>query len=80
MHGILQIRILEWVACPPPEDLRNTGIEPASLTRTPSRPTPNPLVRLCSHIHIYLETETQHNPLRPSSAPLKGERRSKYPW
>ena len=33
-HGILQARILEWVAfpCPPPGDLPNPGIKPASLT------------------------------------------------
>ena len=28
--GILQARILEWVACPPPTDLPNQGIEPWS--------------------------------------------------
>ena len=31
VHGIFQARILEWVACPPPGDLPNPGIEPASL-------------------------------------------------
>ena len=32
IHGILQARILEWVAMsPPPEDLPNPGIKPASL-------------------------------------------------
>ena len=31
VHGILQRRIIEWVACPPPGDLPNPGIEPASL-------------------------------------------------
>ena len=30
VHGILQARILEWVAMPPPGDLPNTGIEPRS--------------------------------------------------
>jgi len=30
-HGILQPRILEWVPCPPPGDLPNTGIEPTPL-------------------------------------------------
>ena len=30
VHGILQARILEWVACPTPGDLPNPGIEPAS--------------------------------------------------
>ena len=31
VHGILQARILEWAACPPPGDLPNIGIEPTSL-------------------------------------------------
>ena len=30
-HGILQARILEWVGCPPPGDLPDTGMEPTSL-------------------------------------------------
>ena len=29
--GILQARVLEWVACPPPGDLPDQGIEPAPL-------------------------------------------------
>ena len=31
VHGILQARILEWVACPPPGDLPDPGTEPVSL-------------------------------------------------
>ena len=31
LPGILQARILEWVACPPPGDLPNPGIKPMSL-------------------------------------------------
>ena len=31
VHGILQARVLEWVACPPPGDLPDPGIEPSSL-------------------------------------------------
>ena len=31
VHGILQVRILGWVAMPPPGDLPNPGIEPVSL-------------------------------------------------
>ena len=31
VHGILQARILEWVACLPPGDLPDPGIEPAAL-------------------------------------------------
>ena len=30
VHGILQARILEWVAFPSPEDLPHPGIEPRS--------------------------------------------------
>ena len=30
VHGILQARILEWVAFPPPGDLPNPGMEPRS--------------------------------------------------
>ena len=30
--GILQARILQWVTCPPPGDLPDPGIKPASLT------------------------------------------------
>ena len=30
VHGILQARVLEWAACPPPGDLRDPGIEPRS--------------------------------------------------
>ena len=32
VHGILQSRILEWIACPPPGNLPDPGIEPTSLT------------------------------------------------
>ena len=32
VHGILQSRILEWIACPPPGNLPDPGIEPMSLT------------------------------------------------
>ena len=32
VHGILQARILKWVACSSPEHLPDPGIEPASLT------------------------------------------------
>ena len=32
VHGILQARILEWVAFSPPEDLPDPGIEPLFLT------------------------------------------------
>ena len=31
VYGISQARILEWVPCPPPEDLPDSGIEHTSL-------------------------------------------------
>ena len=31
VHGILQTKIIEWVVCPPPGNLPNPGIVPASL-------------------------------------------------
>ena len=34
VHGILQARILEWVAIPSPGYLPNSGTEPTSLTST----------------------------------------------
>ena len=30
VHGILQTRILEWFACPPPGDLPDSGVKPGS--------------------------------------------------
>ena len=31
VHKVLQVRTLEWVACFPPRDLPNPGIEPIAL-------------------------------------------------
>ena len=31
VHGILQARILEWIAMPPPGDLPEPGVEPMSI-------------------------------------------------
>ena len=31
VYGISQVRILDWIPCPPPEDPSDPGIEPASL-------------------------------------------------
>ena len=36
VHGILQARVLEQVAMPPPGDLSDPGIKPASLRFPPS--------------------------------------------
>ena len=46
VHGILQARILEWVACPAPGDLPNPGIEPRfpalQVDSLPSEPPGKP--------------------------------------
>ena len=34
-HGILQARILEWIAFPSPGDLPDPGVEPESLQADP---------------------------------------------
>ena len=47
VHGILQVRILEWVAFPSPGDLSNPGIEPRSpalqADSLPAEPQGKPL-------------------------------------
>ena len=59
-HGILQAKILEWVAMPHPRDLPNPGVKPMSLmspalaggfftTRAPRKP---------SNIHTHTHTHT----------------------
>ena len=43
VHGILQVRILEWVAFPSPGDLPDPGIEPRSpALQEDSLPTESP--------------------------------------
>ena len=48
VHGILQARILEWVAVPTPGDLPNPGIKPRSPTlqadSLPAEPPGKPLL------------------------------------
>ena len=54
VHGILQARILEWVAIPSPGDLPNPGIEPRSaalkvdsfLSESPGKPKNTGVSRL----------------------------------
>ena len=47
VHGILQVRILEWVAFPPPGDLPNSGIKPRfpalQANSLPSEPPGKPV-------------------------------------
>ena len=38
VHGILQMRILEWVAVPSPGDLLNPRMEPTDLSPADSLP------------------------------------------
>ena len=54
VHGILQARILEWVAFPSPGDLPNPGVEPSSSAlqadSIPSEPPGKPPVYLYNGI------------------------------
>ena len=53
--GILQTRILEWVAFPFPEDLPNPGIEPGSPTlQTDSLPTKLRVCVCLKHEQLYV--------------------------
>ena len=60
VHGILQARILEWWPCPPPGDLPDSGIEPASpvspalqADSLPSKPSGKSLkCRWCNNNHF----------------------------
>ena len=49
VHGILQVRILEWVAFPFPRDLSNPGIESRSPTlqadSLPAEPQGKPMIQ-----------------------------------
>ena len=60
VHGILQARILEWVAFPSPGDLPNTGIEPRSPTlqadSIPAEPQEKPCVCVCVCVCVYVYT------------------------
>ena len=66
VHGILQARILAWVAMPPPWDLPHSGIEPPSLvspalagdfipTALPGKPSFKILARYMQFLHQPLE-------------------------
>ena len=59
VHGILQARILEWVAIPSPGDLHNPGIKPGSpalqadslLSEPPEKPRVGPFSNATVHPH-----------------------------
>ena len=46
VHGILQARVLEWVACLPPGDLPDTGTEPGFPTLQANSLLPDPPAKL----------------------------------
>ena len=48
VHGILQARILEWIAFPSPGDLPDPGIEPGSPTFQADALTSEPPGKPCS--------------------------------
>ena len=52
VHGILQARILEWIAFPSPGDRSNPGIEPKSPTLQADLLPAEPSVQL-SHILLF---------------------------
>ena len=57
VHGILQARILEWVAMPPPADLPDPGIEPVSPATPALQVDSLPLSHQESpHVCIYTHT------------------------
>ena len=60
VHGILQARIVEWVAFPTPEDLLDPGIKPVSpvfqgdsLLSEPPRKVEEYLYSLIKHYYYY---------------------------
>ena len=56
VHGILQARILEWVAVLSPADLPNPGIEPRSPTLqvdpSPVEPQGKPIIEICNSSNV----------------------------
>ena len=73
VHGILQARILEWVAISSSRDLPNPGIEPRSpvlqVNSLPSEP-PGKSFRIC-HGYVYLpDFHASYFPSFPPLSPL----------
>ena len=72
-HGILQARILEWVACPPLGDLPNPGVEPGfpALQANSSPSSESQFTVGLSNIS-YIQTEKAQQPMhyRKSSTTL----------
>ena len=64
VHGILQARILEWVAMLSSGDLSNPGIEPASHFMSPALAGGFFTTRItweALYIYIYVYTHTHHH-------------------
>ena len=68
VHGILQARVLEWVAVSFSRDLPNPGIEPGSpalkADSLPSEPSEevffSPMISLCACSGIEVEEKSGH--------------------
>ena len=58
--GILQARILEWVACPPPGDLPNPRTEPRPLTSQSDSLPPEPLGKPKSKTRCSITAREKH--------------------
>ena len=75
VHGILQARILEWVAFPSPGDLPNPGIKPGSpalqANSLPANPPGKPRVRITNMIAINPSIPVITWNIRCVNAPIK---------
>ena len=71
-HGILQARILEWVAFPCPENLPDPRVEPGfSALQADSLPSEPPVARLCRwSVFPYVATRGRE---AQGSAPARGK-------
>ena len=58
VYRILQLRMLEWMPCPPPGDLPDPGIEPMSLMFPPLAGSFFPLAPP-GKAYIYGESESR---------------------
>ena len=54
VHGILQARVLEWVAFPPPGDLPDPGTELESPAFPSLQVDSSQLNQLCTHTHAHM--------------------------
>ena len=54
VHGIFQVRILEWLPCPPPENLFHSELESMSPASLYHRRGGSPYTYTCTHRHLSL--------------------------